>query len=257
MKKIFLGLFVLGGINLAKANVIKDTVPGFKTLTDSASYALGFNIGQTVSQRYSTLDKDIIAQGLLDAANKKQSVLDINLTQSIMQQYMAKESEKLSGANIKEGEAFMAINKTKPGVITTASGLQYKVIKMGTGAKPIDGQMVKVSYEGRLLNGYVFDGTAKQGGNPVQFNVNGVIAGWTETLKLMPVGSKFQVIIPHQLGYGMQGQGNDIKPGHTLDFDIELLDIIKNNVAPAVKPTPKPAPRPTLKPTKPIIKGKN
>jgi FKBP-type peptidyl-prolyl cis-trans isomerase FklB len=255
MKKILFGLVVLFSVTTVNANTAIDTIPSFKNLNDSASYALGYNIGQTVAQRFGMMDKEIVMKGLLDAANKMPSVLDVNLTQGLINQCLTNESEKASIGNIKEGEAYMAENKTKSGVIQTASGLQYKVIKMGNGAKPSGADMVKVNYEGRLLNGKVFDASNLHGG-PAQFGVNGVIAGWTEVLKLMPVGSKFQVIIPSKLGYGMQGSGADIKPGHTLDFDIELLEIVKATPPPTTKPATKPTiSKPNVKPVvKPTIK---
>ncbi|MGH9569716.1 MAG: FKBP-type peptidyl-prolyl cis-trans isomerase, partial [Candidatus Angelobacter sp.] len=127
-------------------------------------------------------------------------------------------------ANKKEGEAFLAANKTKEGVITTPSGLQYKVLKQGTGPKPTTTDKVVCNYKGTLINGKEFDSSYKRG-EPATFPVNGVIKGWTEALQLMPVGSKYQLFIPADLAYGERGAGADIGPDATLIFEVELLSI--------------------------------
>jgi FKBP-type peptidyl-prolyl cis-trans isomerase FklB len=126
----------------------------------------------------------------------------------------------------KQGEAFLSSNKTKPGVVTTASGLQYLVLKEGTGPKPTINDKVKCDYEGRLIDGTIFDSSIKQG-KPIEFAVNGVIAGWTEALQLMNTGSKYRLFIPSNLAYGDQQMGADIKPGSTLIFDVDLIEIVK------------------------------
>ena len=131
-----------------------------------------------------------------------------------------------SEKNTQEGETFLAANKTKPGVITTASGLQYIIEKQGTGPKPKATDKVKVNYEGTLIDGKIFDSSIKRG-QPVEFPVNGVIPGWTEALQLMPVGSKFKLFVPANLGYGDRGAGPDIGPGAVLIFEVELLGIVK------------------------------
>ena len=128
--------------------------------------------------------------------------------------------------SIKKEEEFLAANAKREGVRTTASGLQYEVVKMGDGAKPIASDKVKVHYEGYLLNGKKFDSSIDRG-QPAQFTLNRVIQGWTEGLQYMPVGSKFTFYIPYQLAYGAQGAGNLIKPYSTLIFEVELLEIIK------------------------------
>ena len=138
----------------------------------------------------------------------------------------AREEEELKKANagvIAEGEKFLAENKTKEGVVALPSGLQYKVVKEGTGAKPAAADMVKVNYKGTLLDGTVFD--SNEGKEPITFNANRVIKGWTEALQLMPVGSKWILYIPYDLAYGAQGSGDRIKPFSTLIFEVELLEI--------------------------------
>ena len=128
--------------------------------------------------------------------------------------------------NHKAGEAFLAENKTKPGVVTTASGLQYMVIKEGTGPKPQPSDKVKCHYHGTLIDGTVFDSSIDRG-EPIEFPVTGVIQGWVEALQLMPVGSKWKLFIPPSLAYGDNAAGPKITPGSTLIFDVELLDIVK------------------------------
>jgi FKBP-type peptidyl-prolyl cis-trans isomerase len=128
--------------------------------------------------------------------------------------------------NVKDGEAFLAANKAKKGVIVTATGLQYSVIKEGTGPVPKVTDMVKVHYRGTLIDGKEFDSSIKRG-QPVEFRVNGVIPGWTEALQLMKTGSKYKLVIPSNLGYGERGAGQDIGPNAVLVFDVELLEIVQ------------------------------
>ena len=136
----------------------------------------------------------------------------------------AANKERLYGPNRLAGEKFLEENKTKEGVQTTASGLQYKVIKMGDGEKPTASQKVKVDYEGRLIDGTVFDSSYKRG-QPATFQVNQVIKGWTEALQLMPVGSKWELYIPYELAYGDRETGGDIKPYSALIFKVKLHGI--------------------------------
>jgi FKBP-type peptidyl-prolyl cis-trans isomerase len=130
--------------------------------------------------------------------------------------------------NKKDGEAFLAANKTKPGVITLPSGLQYKILKEGTGTKPTPTDSVECNYKGTLINGTEFDSSYKRG-QPATFPVTGVIKGWTEALQLMPVGSKWQLVLPPDLAYGARGAGDAIGPDETLVFEVELLSIAKKD----------------------------
>jgi len=139
-------------------------------------------------------------------------------------QKQAAKAQSEGSANKTEGEAFLAANKTKEGVMTTPSGLQYKILKAGTGPKPAATDTVVCNYRGTLLNGTEFDSSYKRG-QPLTFPVNGVIKGWTEALQLMPVGSKWQLFIPAQLAYGERGAGADIGPNATLIFEVELVSI--------------------------------
>ena len=142
-----------------------------------------------------------------------------------MQKYFEKLQNERGAAAKSAGEEFLAANKQQAGVITLESGLQYKVISEGNGAIPKIGDTVRCHYEGRLINGTVFDSSYKRN-EPAEFPVNGVIAGWVEALQLMPVGSKWQLFIPSELAYGAHGAGQAIGPNETLIFDIELIDII-------------------------------
>jgi FKBP-type peptidyl-prolyl cis-trans isomerase len=146
--------------------------------------------------------------------------------QQEMQEKAAAERGAASKTNREKGEKFLAENKGKEGVMSTASGLQYKVVRQGTGAKPTASNTVKVHYEGKLLDGKVFD-SSYQRNEPIEFPLNGVIAGWTEGVQLMSVGSKYTFFIPSDLAYGEQGGGGDIGPNEVLVFDVELLDITK------------------------------
>nr|WP_321374274.1 FKBP-type peptidyl-prolyl cis-trans isomerase [uncultured Bacteroides sp.] len=146
-------------------------------------------------------------------------------TQKNMEAIKAKSMEKNYGANKKAGEDFLAANKAKPGIVTTASGLQYKIVKAGTGATPSDTSKVKVNYKGTLIDGTEFDSSYKRN-EPATFVANQVIKGWTEALKLMPVGSKWIIYVPQNLAYGSRDAGQ-IKPFSTLVFEVELLEIVK------------------------------
>jgi FKBP-type peptidyl-prolyl cis-trans isomerase len=141
-----------------------------------------------------------------------------------MRKQQAEKSQQMGAANKAEGETFLAANKAKEGVITLPSGLQYKILKAGTGPKPSASDSVVCNYRGTLINGAEFDSSYKRG-QPATFPVNGVIKGWTEALQLMPVGSKWQLVIPAQLAYGERGAGADIGPNATLIFEVELLSI--------------------------------
>src|SRR5450432_2134292 len=144
----------------------------------------------------------------------------------VVMSYLEKAKAEKAAAAKKQGVTFLAENKSKPGVVTTASGLQYIVLKEGTGPKPAATDKVKCDYEGKLIDGTVFDSSTKQG-HPIEFTVNGVIKGWTEALQLMNTGSKWRLFIPSDLAYGDQPMGPDIKPGSTLIFDVELVEIVK------------------------------
>ncbi len=176
-----------------------------------------------------TVDIDLIKQGLVNGLKGSKVQMTAQEAQEYLQKTMlarqAIKMEKQFGANKTAGEKFLAENAKKPGVITTASGLQYEIIKKGTGPIPTDESRVKVNYHGTLIDGTVFDSSVQRK-EPVVFPVGGVIKGWTEALKLMPVGSKFKIYVPQQLAYGSQDRGA-IKPFSMLIFEVELLSIEK------------------------------
>jgi FKBP-type peptidyl-prolyl cis-trans isomerase FklB len=205
--------------------------PNFKSDKERQSYAVGMNIGESLHRQPVDLDSTSLIQGLKDSmAGGKTLMTDEEAKAALTelgQQVRAKQEEKVKQAaetNKKEGEAFLAANKTKPGVVTTPSGLQYKILKEGTGPKPTAADKVVCNYKGTLINGTEFDSSYKRG-QPATFPVGQVIKGWTEALQLMPVGSKWQLFIPSDLAYADRGAGSDIGPGATLIFEVELLSI--------------------------------
>lgn len=201
---------------------------------DSVSYSIGIFMAQNLKQQgISDLNNALLMRGLQDALSGQPTQLTQAQCSQVMNGFMQKqmavrnaEGTKASAENKKIGTAFLTENKAKAGVVTTASGLQYSIEKEGTGAKPAATDRVKVHYTGKLLDGKVFDSSVERG-QPAEFGVTEVIKGWTEALQLMPVGSKWKLYIPSDLAYGDRGAGADIKPGSTLVFDVELLDIVK------------------------------
>jgi FKBP-type peptidyl-prolyl cis-trans isomerase FklB len=205
--------------------------PNFKSDKERQSYAVGMNIGESLHRQPVDLDSTLLIQGLKDSMSGGKTLMTDEEAKAALtelgQQVRTKQEEKVKQAaetNKKEGEAFLAANKTKPGVVTTPSGLQYKILKEGTGPKPTASDKVVCNYKGTLINGTEFDSSYKRG-QPATFPVGQVIKGWTEALQLMPVGSKWQLFIPADLAYGDRGAGNDIGPGSTLIFEVELLSI--------------------------------
>jgi FKBP-type peptidyl-prolyl cis-trans isomerase len=205
-----------------------------KTLEDQASYAIGLNIGRQILGDNLPLNPDLISKGLLDALKKAQPLLTDQQCEAVMTKFTEKQQAvqsseaKVSGdKNAKDGQSFLAANKTKQGVQSTQSGLQYQVLKNGSGATPIATDVVRVHYQGMLIDGTVFDKNLA-GEKPAEFPVNRVIPGWTEALQKMKVGDKWRLVIPSELGYGARGTpGGPIPPNATLIFEVELLEIVK------------------------------
>jgi len=208
-----------------------------KTGVDSVSYAIGVSTGTGYRENLKTLpgekaNVDDLIAGFIQAIKGDSTALKMTpeACQAYIQKYFMEATAKEAKKAKEEGDKFLSDNKTKQGVITTASGLQYKVVKEGTGVKPTAEDKVKVNYTGTLLNGTKFDSSVDHG-EPAVITVGQVIKGWTEVLQLMPVGSKYTVWIPSELGYGEQGAGRDIKPNSVLKFDIEILEIVKDTTA--------------------------
>ena len=233
------GLIVLTGvIALMLGSCGKSSLKSanLKSKEDSLSYAFGiinYNILKTDSL---ILDPMIIAKAMMDGKEGKPMMADDIARSYLMVFFNQREAVKATKKAevdkvkykdyIEQNEAYLAKNKTKAGVTTTASGLQYEVIKMGTGPKPTAQNTVKVHYAGTLIDGTEFDSSIKRN-EPATFPVTGVIPGWTEALQLMPVGSKFKLYLPASIAYGASGAGEVIKPYSTLIFEVELLEIIK------------------------------
>ncbi|KGL47989.1 FKBP-type peptidyl-prolyl cis-trans isomerase [Porphyromonas gulae] len=194
---------------------------------DKVSYALGLSIGNNFkSSGIDSVVMDDFMQGLSDVLEEKAPQLSYDEAKREIEAYFMDLQQRAVKLNKEAGEEFLKINAHKEGVITLPSGLQYEVIKMGEGPKPTLSDTVTCHYHGTLINGVVFDSSMDRG-EPASFPLKGVIAGWTEILQLMPVGSKWKVTIPSDLAYGDRGAGEHIKPGSTLIFIIELLGINK------------------------------
>ncbi len=197
-----------------------------KNQSDSFSYAIGISIANFYKEQgISDINTALVSRAISDVNGGKASLTDDQVNNVIMAYMQSKRSEKSSAVR-KAGEAFLAENKKKPGIQTTASGIQYQVLKEGSGPKPTTADKVKVHYHGTLIDGTVFDSSVDRG-EPIEFQVTGVIAGWVEILQLMPVGSKWKVFIPSNLAYGDNDMGPVIKAGSVLIFEMELLDIVK------------------------------
>lgn len=202
------------------------------TKEDSLTYALAVLSYYSWIKDNINPDPVIFAKAIYETKNGNPLISD-EVARSFIMKYVnerqAKQAEidrKTYKDYISANEAFLANNKVRQGVIVTPSGLQYEVIKMGAGPKPVKANTVKVHYTGTLIDGTEFDSSIKRN-SPAQFPVTGVIAGWTEALQLMPVGSKFKLYIPENLGYGSRGAGDKIKPFSALIFEVELLEIVK------------------------------
>jgi len=212
--------------------VVKKVVPAtkpaivLKTAEDSMSYSIGVLDGNFFkSQGIEKINSAVLAAGFADALKGK-TLFTPEQCDMIVRTAMQKNGRKKIQPAIDEGLKFLAENAKKPGVKQTATGLQYEVMTEGTGAKPADTSVVKVHYEGFLLNGKKFD-SSRDRGEPTQFPLNQVIRGWTEGLQLMGIGSKYKFYIPYQLAYGEQGSGEMIPGGALLVFEVELIDIVK------------------------------
>ncbi len=207
-----------------------------KTSSDSLAYALGIIYFNGLIADSLDLNPLLVAKAMFDGKNGKPAMTDEEAREYVMSFINKREEAKMVQQNeankelfkdyIAENEAFLVKNKERPEVKVTDSGLQYEVIKMGTGPKPTPGSTVRVHYIGTLIDGTEFDSSYKRG-EPAEFPLSGVIQGWTEALQLMPAGSKFKLYLPENLAYGASGAGSTIKPFSTLVFDVELLEIVQ------------------------------
>src|SRR5438128_9176708 len=224
---------LLIGITLATLAVpaFAEDRPALKDAKDKVSYSIGLDIGMTFQKQKMEINSDVLAAGVKDGLSGAKPLLSPEEVRQVMTQFSKDMREKTAAANkeaaeknTKEGEKFLAENKAKPGVKTTASGLQYIVEKEGSGTPPKETDTVEVNYRGTLIDGTEFDSSYKRG-QPTSFPVNRVIKGWTEALQLMKPGAKYKLFIPSNLAYGPGGTGGDIGPNSTLIFDVELLSV--------------------------------
>jgi len=235
MKSLITSLVV--GFSLLLAASAQDAKTALETQKQKVGYAIGMNIGSSFKKQSLELDFDTLIKGLKDGYTGGKSALTEEQIQEVMatlqKEMGAKQTAKMEMAK-KEGIAYLESNKKKDGVKTTASGLQYKSITEGKGAKPKATDNVTVNYKGTLVDGTEFDSSYKRN-EPAKFPLNGVIPGWTEGLQLMAVGSKYQLVIPSALGYGERGESGSIPPNSTLIFEVELISIDKPEAVPAPK----------------------
>lgn len=222
---IVLGVLFLSGLLNAQENIV------LKDQKDRNSYYMGFSIGNTLKDTPVEVNLDLLMKGIKDVFSGTKLLMteqELRETMTTLQKEIsAKNQERmkvLGEKNKKEGEVFLAENKKKEGIITLPSGLEYKVLKAGIGKTPTDTDTVTVNYRGTLIDGTEFDSSYLRG-NPATFPVKGVIPGWTEALKLMQEGAKWQLFIPPDLAYGDRGAGRQIGPNATLIFEMELISI--------------------------------
>jgi len=242
MKKLLIGM-VLGAL---AAPVLAEDRPTLKDTKDKLSYSIGLDIGMTFKKQKMELNSDALAAGVKDGLSGVQPLLTEDEVRQVMTTFSKEMTEKTAMANKEaaekntaEGEKFLRENKNKPGVKTTASGLQYKALKEGSGAPPKATDTVVVNYRGTLVDGTEFDSSYKRG-EPATFPVNRVIKGWTEALQLMKPGSKYQLFIPASLAYGERGAGGDIGPNATLIFEVELMNVKPGESGAASSPSSSP-----------------
>src|SRR5437868_8342506 len=235
-------ILIVSASLLALPVVGQEKSPQLKDQKDKVSYSIGMNIGFNLSKQKVDINPDILAAGIKDAmAGKPQLTSD--QVKDVMAQFekdMEQKQKQAAEKNKTDGTKFLEENKKKEGVKTTASGLEYKALKEGTGAQPKATDTVTVNYRGTLMDGTEFDSSYKRG-QPATFPLNGVIKGWTEALQLMKAGSKYQLFVPANLAYGERAVGPDISPNSTLIFEVELTGV--KPAGSAASPAPSASPR--------------
>ncbi|RYD93210.1 MAG: FKBP-type peptidyl-prolyl cis-trans isomerase [Sphingobacteriales bacterium] len=226
MKKVLLATALLASAAVyaqkkPAKTAAKTAASPLKTKNDSLSYAFGVYAASEAQSSDWKVNPAMMAKAIMDVQAKKTTLIDKDQAQFFL--YQQQQTGRAKAA-VDEGKRFLAENKNKPGIKTTASGLQYEVLTEGTGPMPRAIDTVTANYRGTLINGREFDASSRHGG-PISFPLNGVIKGWTEGLQLMHVGSKYRFFIPQELGYGLYGAGQDIPGGSTLIFEVELVDV--------------------------------
>jgi len=216
---------------LVTAYASADEASPLKNPKEKLSYGIGADLGRNLKRLGIDIDTDLLLKGLTDALTGAKPLMsdeEIGATLNALQQHIQRKTAQAAAArgeeNRQAGEAFLAQNRTKEGVVTLPSGLQYKILKAGDGKKPTEADTVECNYRGSLINGTEFDSSYRRG-QPATFGVTQVIPGWREALQLMAVGSKWQLFVPPDLAYGERGAGSEIGPNATLIFEVELLAI--------------------------------
>jgi FKBP-type peptidyl-prolyl cis-trans isomerase FklB len=246
-------IICLGAVFIASLGLAQDK-PELKDQKDKASYSIGYDIGESFKKQKIELNLDQLVTGLKDAVGGKDATLPKEEREKVLQAFQKDMMEKQMAAskeaatkNAAEGAKFLEENKKKEGVKTTASGLQYKVIKEGSGPSPKETDTVVTNYRGTLIDGTEFDSSYKRN-EPATFQVNRVIKGWIEALQLMKPGAKYQLFVPAALAYGERGAGQTIGPNATLLFEVELLSIAQPSPTPSIAPGTAIAPSPGTSP---------
>ncbi|MDA3928379.1 MAG: FKBP-type peptidyl-prolyl cis-trans isomerase [Prolixibacteraceae bacterium] len=198
----------------------------FESQVEKFSYAIGLSLASNLLQsQIKTVDLPSLFEAITDVMEGKQPKISPQDANAVIEEHFKTQQASQGAVNAKEGEEFLAKNKSEEGIVVLESGLQYKVLTEGNGPKPKASDKVKCHYHGTLVNGTVFDSSVERG-QPAEFPVNGVIGGWIEALQLMTTGSKWRLFIPAHLAYGDNGAGGAIGPKATLIFDVELLEIV-------------------------------
>jgi len=228
MKKVCFSLVIFLSLLLFGQVAAQNQENQLQTFKDSVSYGVGSDMGRNLfNSGFDDIDLELVLLGLQDIYQKTPSKIKPEQIQKSLTQYLDEKKSRKKKENTEKGKLFLEENGARPGVVSLPSGLQYSIIKTGNGKKPKESDKVEVHYTGSIIGGKVFDNTRERNFSS-KVPVNGVMAGWTEGLQLMPVGSIFKFYIPSELAFGEKGAGDDIGPNETLIFEIELLRILEN-----------------------------